>query len=83
MKFRFLLFAGLLLSVNLLAQESDNNDKYIESDVIPLAGKKGFSFESKAGDFVFKPFALVQASAKMNYYDDEQIGADDRSLSIL
>ncbi|MFV0311529.1 MAG: porin [Dysgonomonas sp.] len=78
MKFRFLLFAGLLLSVNLLAQESDNNDKYIESDVIPLAGKKGFSFESKAGDFVFKPFALVQASAKMNYYDDEQIGADDQ-----
>lgn len=78
MKFRFLIFAGLLLSVNLVAQESDNNDKYIESDVIPLAGKKGFSFESKAGDFVFKPFALVQASAKMNYYDDEQIGADDQ-----
>jgi hypothetical protein len=78
MKYRFLLFAGLLLSVNLLAQESDNNDKYIESDVIPLAGKKGFSFESKAGDFVFKPFALVQASARMNYYDDEQIGADDQ-----
>lgn len=78
MKFKFLLFTGLLLSLNLLAQESNHNDKYIESDVIPLAGKKGFSFESKAGDFVFKPFALVQTSAKMNYYDDEQIGADDQ-----
>ncbi len=77
MKFRFLFLAGLITSASLFAQES-NQDKYIESDVVPLAGKKGFSFESKAGDFVFKPFALVQTSAKMNYYDDEQIGADDQ-----
>ncbi|MDR2953955.1 MAG: OprO/OprP family phosphate-selective porin [Prevotella sp.] len=78
MKLKFLLLSGLLISFNLFAQKSDDSDKYIESDVIPLAGKKGFSFESKAGDFVFKPFALVQTSAKMNYYDDEQIGADDQ-----
>ncbi len=77
MKIR-LLFTGLLVSALVFAQENKNTDKYIESDVIPLAGKKGFSFESKAGDFVFKPFALVQTSAKMNYYDDEQIGADDQ-----
>lgn len=78
MKFRFLLFSALFASVSLLAQDKKNDDKYIESDVIPLAGKKGFSFESKAGDFIFKPFVLVQTSAKMNYYDDEQIGADDQ-----
>ena len=78
MKYRFLLFTGLLLSLNSFAQEKDKGDKYIESDVIPLAGKKGFSFESKAGDFIFKPFALLQTSAKMNYYDDEQIGAEDQ-----
>ena len=82
MKFRAILVPYLLFTLSLVAQEKTeevkNHDKYIESDVIPLAGKKGFSFESKAGDFVFKPFALEQASAKMNYYDDEQIGADDQ-----
>lgn len=77
MKIR-LLFAGLFLSTLVFAQENKQDDKYIESDVIPLAGKKGFSFESKAGDFILKPFVLVQTSAKMNYYDDEQIGADDQ-----
>ncbi len=36
----------------------------------PLAGKKGFSFSTKAGDFLFKPYALVQASTTYNRYDD-------------
>ena len=53
-------------------------DKYIESDVIPLGGKKGFSFQTKAGDFMLKPYVLVQSSAKLNYYDDEQLGLDDQ-----
>jgi hypothetical protein len=66
-------------ALNLTAQQRNtNDDKYIESDVIPLAGKKGFSFETKAGDFVFKPFALVQTSAKMNYYDDEGLELADQ-----
>ncbi|MDR1499670.1 MAG: porin, partial [Tannerellaceae bacterium] len=54
----------ILLSAATIAKAQDNSDKYIESDVIPLAGKKGFSFETPAGDFVFKPFVLVQTSAK-------------------
>lgn len=70
------LICSLLFAVSLTAQE--NNDKYIESDVIPLAGKKGFSFETRAGDFVFKPFVLVQTSAKMNYYDDEGLELADQ-----
>ncbi|MCA1745083.1 MAG: OprO/OprP family phosphate-selective porin [Bacteroidales bacterium] len=50
----------------------------IESDVIPLAGKKGFSFETPAGDFVFKPFVLLQTSAVFNYYDDEGLELADQ-----
>ena len=42
---------------------NDADDKYVENDVVSLAGKKGFSFSTKAGDFLFKPYALVQASA--------------------
>ncbi|MDR1518279.1 MAG: OprO/OprP family phosphate-selective porin, partial [Dysgonamonadaceae bacterium] len=71
-----LLIAGLLFINGITAQEK--GDKYIESDVIPLAGKKGFSFETKAGDFVFKPFVLVQTSLKANYYDDEGLDLADQ-----
>lgn len=47
-----------LTSTHLSAQEVD--DKYVENDVVSLAGKKGFSFSTKAGDFLFKPYALYR-----------------------
>lgn len=73
-----LLLLSCFFVVNISAQVKEIDDKYIESDVIPLAGKKGFSFETKAGDFIFKPFVLVQTSAKMNYYDDEGLELADQ-----
>ena len=36
-----------------------------------LAGREGFTIETKKGDVVFKPYLLVQTSAKFNWYDDE------------
>ena len=57
---------------------SSHYDKYIESDVVPMGGRKGFSFETKAGDFMLKPYVLLQTAAKFNYYDDEQLGLDDQ-----
>ena len=42
-----------------------------ENGVVSLAGKEGFSIATKKGDFVFKPYMLVQTSASVNYYDDE------------
>lgn len=73
----------ILMSVNLLlltanAQESGLDDKYMESDVVPLAGKKGFGFQTKSGDFLFKPYALVQVCGKFNYYDDEGLNLADQ-----
>ena len=53
-------------------------DKYIESAVIPMGGKKGFSFQTKAGDFMLKPYVLLQTAGKFNWYDDEQLGLDDQ-----
>lgn len=53
----------------LQAQDIHIDDKYVENDVVSLAGKKGFSFSTKAGHFLFKPYALVQAAATFNYYD--------------
>lgn len=77
MKFKCYLVL-ILLGCILRVSAQVKNEKDIESDVIPLAGKKGFSFETKAGDFVFKPFVLVQTSAKMNYYDDEGLALEDQ-----
>ena len=60
------------------AGEYDDADKYIESAVIPMGGKKGFSFQTKAGDFMLKPYVLLQTAGKFNWYDDEQLGLDDQ-----
>ncbi len=38
--------------------------------VVSLADHRGFTFTTKKGDFLFKPYLLVQASANCNYYDD-------------
>lgn len=62
-----LILAGT--TTTLKAQDIQIDDKYVENDVVSLAGKKGFSFSTKAGDFLFKPYALVQASGTFNYYD--------------
>ena len=54
------------------------DDEYLENDVVSLAGKKGFSFATRTGDFLLKPYLLVQTSAMFNYYDDEGIELADQ-----
>lgn len=65
------LFCFFVSVSDCFAQEQDDPDKYIESDVIPMGGKKGFSFQTKVGDFLLKPYTLVQTAAKFNYYDPD------------
>lgn len=69
---KYVLIIYILLSyLSVNAQEKTIDDKYVENDVVSLAGKKGFSFSTRAGDFLLKPYVLVQAAAKFNYYDDQ------------
>jgi len=42
-----------------------------ENGIVSMNGKTGLKIASESGDFVFKPFMLVQTCAKFNYYDDE------------
>ena len=56
-----------LLPVAAMAQYEEDTD----NGVVSLAGREGFSIQSKKGDFVFKPYLLVQTARKFNYYDDE------------
>lgn len=67
----FALFALGFISNSLVAQEEKSVDKYIESELVSLAGKDGVSWKSQAGDFLFKPYLLVQTRGIFNYYDDE------------
>lgn len=50
-----------------LAQREEDT----ENGIVSLAGREGFTIASKKGDFVFKPYLLVQTSANFNWYDDE------------
>ena len=58
---------ALLLPTALWAQYEEET----ANGVVSLAGREGFSIETKKGDFVFKPYLLVQASGNYNWYDDE------------
>lgn len=50
-----------------LAQHEEDT----ENGIVSLTGREGFTIASKKGDFVFKPYLLVQTSANFNWYDDE------------
>ncbi len=50
-------------------------DEDTENGVVSLAGRQGFTFETRNGDFLFKPYLLVQGSFNYNYYDDEGLDA--------
>ena len=64
-----LLFLVVLAVMPLGAMAQHEEDT--ENGVVSLAGREGFTITSKKGDFVFKPYLLVQTSANLNWYDDE------------
>lgn len=57
----------LLLPAAAIAQHEND----MENGIVSLAGKEGFTIGTKKGDFIFKPYLLVQTAANLNYYDDE------------
>ena len=56
-----------LMPLTAMAQHEEET----ENGVMSLAGKEGFTIGTKKGDFVFKPYMMVQTSASYKYYDDE------------
>ncbi len=61
----------------LKAQDKPEIDKYIETGMISVSEKDGFSWHTKVGSFLFKPYTLIQTRAVMNYYDDEGLSLAD------
>ena len=65
-----LVLAGMM-PLGAMAQYDEETD----NGVVSLAGREGFSINSKKGDFVFKPYMLVQTQGNFNWYDDEGLDA--------
>ena len=63
-----LILLASLAAMPLMAMAQHEEDT--ENGVVSLAGREGFTISSKKGDFVFKPYLLVQSSANLNWYDD-------------
>lgn len=64
------LLCGLLAGTLALAAHAQYEPD-TENGVVSLAGSNGFSWGSKDGRFLFRPYLLVQASAEFNYYDSQ------------
>ena len=58
---------ALLLPFQAMAQHEEES----ENGIVSFAGREGFSIVTPDGDFVFKPYLLVQSAAHFNWYDDE------------
>ncbi len=67
MKKIIMMLLAALLPLAAMAQYEEDTD----NGVVSLAGREGFSIETRKGDFVFKPYLLVQTSGNFNWYDDE------------
>ncbi len=66
-----ILFVSMLAFAMPLASMAQQEEEDTENGVVSLAGRKGFSIQSKKGDFVFKPYLMVQTAGSFNWYDDE------------
>ncbi len=63
-------YIAFLLSLPIVSY-AQNEEEDTENGVVSVAGKEGFKIASKNGDFVFKPYLMVQSTVNFNYYDDE------------
>ena len=64
-----IILSAMLASCTMGAMAQSEADT--ENGVVSLAGREGFAIETKKGDFVFKPYLLVQTTANFRWYDDE------------
>lgn len=64
------IYALLAVLLSVLPAVHAQYDADTENGVLSLADHRGFTFTTKNGNFLFKPYLLVQTSANYNYYDD-------------
>lgn len=73
MRIQKILLIALFVHImtNVFGQNDTSSNKYIESELLSLAGKDGITWKTRGEKFIFKPFVLIQTNANFNYFDDE------------
>ena len=77
-----ILLASMLAFAMPLASMAQQEEEDTENGVVSLAGRKGFSIQSKKGDFGFNPFLMVQAAGSFNGYDYEGLDEAYNQVNI-
>lgn len=71
-KIKFLIILiSIFTASNIVNAQDTAVTRYIESELVSLAGKDGITWKSKGEEFLFKPYLLNQTRACFKYYDDE------------
>lgn len=66
-KYLYIILFFMYNALPVLAQQEEES----ANGIVSLAGREGFTISSKKGDFLFKPYLLVQTGMHLNWYDDE------------
>lgn len=66
-KYLYIILFFMYNALPVLAQQEEES----ANGIVSLAGREGFTISSKKGDFLFKPYLLVQTGIHLNWYDDE------------
>lgn len=74
----YILILSVFIVINAQAQIDTTYNQYIDNGLISLADKDGFSWSTARGDFLFKPYTLIQTRAIGNYFDDEGLSLSEQ-----
>jgi len=61
----------IIITDNTVSETPERPNFDMENGVIPIADDRGFTLQSKNGNFVFKPYLFIQSTLNFKYYDDE------------
>ena len=64
-------FVGIPSAQEKAATPKEDVQYDMDNGVISIADNRGFSLQSKDGNFVLKPYLMLQTLLNYNYYDDE------------
>ena len=64
-------FVGIPSAQEKAATPKEEVQYDMDNGVISIADNRGFSLQSKDGNFVLKPYLMLQTLLNYNYYDDE------------
>lgn len=60
------------------AKEPSHQEPPLESNVVSLAGREGFRWTTRGGDFLFNPYTLVQTYAQATYVSNQWLNLADQ-----